>query len=542
MSVVDLNEEREKRATQPSEVLAQAVTKLDRQIAALEEAGDAESILLSTKLLKEKATTVRKMVLAQKQEEKDAYKAAQAAIPASVVDEEVKADIRAWLKANDYYYTHSDATYWLYTPGARAPWSPHARSALVNHDTRLDSRSPYFDLFTEVLQEDGRWFRDHARTFAKVPAHTLNMLRWDFLPPVAPAPGESHAWVFDALLHSLAGGKAENVEHIEKVLVAKYLNPANYTLPTIVISDGGGTGKSLFAEKLLPTIFGHDLVAPNVSMDEMTGQFNGHLQGKAVWFINENRADANDNDAIKRVLGSPTLRSERKGKDATLTDNTALVFVAGNFSLGAIKLSGSETDRRFSILNATAPLKTYVAEIMTATGEPTTEAQAETWMWSTGQHIVSDPDQVAVWLHHLIEKHGAKTHVLALHGQDYQSLLDAQAPTNEQVYRAFFTSWEWTNHGYFKQGTMFAFYTDYAKRQGFKPMSNQRFYAEAESWLKRKMIAFERHATMKWDGSTASVFWNPSVGAMPATVNGNDHRFFAKDPTTHRVTWTVEID
>lgn len=469
MSVVDLNQEREKRAAQPSEVLAQAITKIDSQLDRLAAHDDTESALLSAKLYKEKGTLVRKLVMAQKQEERDAYKAAQASLPASVVDEEVKTDIRTWLKDNDYYYTHSDATYWLYTPGARSPWSPHPRSSLVNHDTRLDSRSPYFDLFTEVLQEDSRWFRDHARTFAKVGPHTLNMLRWDFLPPMAPAEGESHSWMFDALIHSLSGGKPENVEHIEKVLVAKYLNPANYTLPTIVISDGGGTGKSLFAEKLLPTIFGHDLVAPNVSMDEMTGQFNGHLHGKAVWFINENRADGNDNDAIKRVLGSPTLRSERKGKDATLTDNTALVFVAGNFSLGAIKLSGTETDRRFSILNATSPLKAYVAEIM-----GTSEKVAEEWMWSTGQHIIGNADEVAMWLHHLIQKHGQTTHVLALHGQDYEDILEAQAPTNEQVYRYFFASHAWKKEGYFKQGTMFNFYSDYAKRQGFRPMSNQR--------------------------------------------------------------------
>lgn len=537
MSVIDLNQEREARAPQQSEVLAIAIAKVDTQLDRLAAHDDTESTLLMTKLWKEKATLVRKQITAQKQEEREALKAAQASLSASAVDEQIKADIRAWLIDNDYYYTHSDATYWLFTPGARSPWMPCARSSLVNHDVRLDSRSPYFDLFTEVLHEDKRWFRDHARTFAKVGPNTLNMLRWDFLPPVAPAPGESHSWVFDALIHSLSGGKPENVEHIERVLVAKYLNPANYTLPTIVISDGGGTGKSLFAEKVLPTIFGSDLVAPNVSMDEMTGQFNGHLQGKAVWFINENRADGNDNDAIKRVLGSPTLRSERKGKDATLTDNTALVFVAGNFSLGAIKLTGTETDRRFSILNATSPLKAYVADIM-----GTSEKAAEEWMWATGQHIVSDPSEVAVWLHSLIEKHGAITHVLALHGQDYADLVEAQAPTNEQVYRAFFQSWEWANHGYFKQGTMFSFYCDYAKRMGFRAMSNQRFYAEAEGWLKRKGITFERITTIKWNGSTASVFWNPAVGAAPKTVNGNDDRFFAKDPVSGKTSWIVEID
>lgn len=542
MSVIDLATEREARAPLQSEVLQISINTLDAQIAKLIGNDDAESALTLSKLLKEKSTNLNKLVLAQKREEREAFKAAQAAIPTAAVDEELKADIRTFLKEADYFYTHSDATYWLYTPGARSPWTSHSRSTLVNHDPRLDSRSPFMDLFTEVLKEDNRWFRDHATTFAKVPAHTLNKLRWNFLKPTPAPEGESHSWVFDTLIYSLAGGKTENMEHIEKVLVAKYLNPANYSLPTIVISDGGGTGKSLFAEKLLPVIFGKDLVAPNVSMDEMTGQFNSHLHGKAVWFINENRADGNDTDAIKRVLGSATLRTERKGKDATQTDNIALVFVAGNFSLGAIKLTGTEVDRRFSILNATRPLKSYVAEVNTAIGNPMSEAEAAEWMWNEGQHIISDPTEVAKWLHHLIEKHKGATTVLALHGEDYRHLLDAQASTNEQVYRAFFTSDAWIKDGYFKQAMMFRFYGDYMKRNGNRmAMSNQRFYAEAEAWLERKGIPYERVPVIRYDGSTASIFWNPTHGHRPGSVPSNDRQFGAMDDKKN-ITWIVDID
>lgn len=552
MSVIDLNAEREARAPLQSEIHAATIATLDRQIALLVQNDDPESALLLAKLSNQKASVVRKLIQAQQAEAKAAAKAAQQSIPDHVLDDEVKSQIRAWLKDNDYYYTHTDATYWLYTPGNRQPWSAHSRSSMVNHDPRLESRSPYFDCFTEVLQEDGRWFRDHATTFAKVPSHTLNKLRWSFLQPI----NEEHHWVFDALMHSLAGGKTENIEHLEKILAAKWSHPENYLLPTIVISDEGGTGKSLFAEKVLPTIFGKDMVAPNVSMEEITGQFNSHLQGKAVWFVNENRADQNDQDAIKRVLGSPTLRSERKGKDATLTDNTALMFVAGNFTLGAIKLSGTEVDRRFSILKNSNPLKVYTSEILTILqGEPVSQAEAHTWMETTGQHILCDPAEVAKWLNSILTKHGRISSVLALHGEDYQSMLDGQISTHDQVFRAFFNSEAWTiKQGYFKSKTMFDFYLDYAKRSGFRPMSNQRFYAECEAYAKRKGIAYERVAKpVKWDVgykdfngvtgiTTASIWFNPNIKKIkPSVFLSNDDEFFSKDEH-NRVTWKVEID
>lgn len=539
-NVVNIEEERQKRLS-VSQTLQEGIDALDAQITKLQADQNADNLAAMAKLYAQKAALAAKLERALVKEEREAKKAAAQAAMDELDMEELKdatkAEIRAWLKDNDYYYTHSDASYWLYTPNARQPWSPHSRSSMVNHDPRLDHKSPYFALFTEVLQEDGRWFRDHAMTFAKVGPETLNMLRWNFLKPKA---GDHH-WVFDALMTSIGGGKQENIDHIEQVIVAKLTDPSNYTLPTIVMSDDGGTGKSLLAEKLLPVIFGKDLVASNVSMDEITGQFNGHLQGKAVWFVNENRADKNDHDGIKRVLGSATLRSERKGKDAKLADNTALMFVAGNFSLGAIKLSGTEVDRRFSILKTEKPLKFYTSQVLGCS-----EEDAHKWMWDEGQHILSDPDQVAMWLNNLIERHGPVRHVIALHGADYRDMLEAQMDTNQQVYKAFFTSDAWKLEGYFKQGTMFAFYRDYCKANGIRTMSNQRFYLEAEAWLRRKKIDYERLNVVKWGNSTAAIFWNPQspagITGRPTKFDGNDGEFFSKDPTTDRITWKVEID
>lgn len=536
-TIVNLQEEKDLRLL-PSASLKRAIAALNANICVAQDQSPADLPKLYRELADLSAKHERAVKSEERQAAKDAKMSALAEYDEADLVEGIKADIREWLKKNDYSYTHSDATYWLYTPGNREPWSAHARSTLVNHDPRLEGKSQYFKFFTEVLQDDGRWFRDHARTFAKVDGHTLNMLRWNFLQP---REGEHH-WVFDALMASLGGGKQENIEHIERVLISKWFNPSNYTLPTIVMNDPGGTGKSLFSEKLLPVIFGTALVAPNVSMDEVTGQFNGHLQGKAVWFINENRADKNDHDAVKRVLGSPTLRSERKGKDAKMADNTALVWVAGNFSGGAIKLSGSEVDRRFSIFSSTNPLWTYTGEVL-GLGEEAAKA----WMWDTGQHIISDKDEVARWIAHLLAKHGELKQVAPLHGQDYQEMLEAQMSVNNQVYRLFFTSEAFTKPvGYFKQGTMFSFYVDYCKRHGIRVMSNMRFYSEAAAWLAQHTTAYERLGPVKWveaDGklTTASIFYNPGV-IVPSRFKDNDPLFFSKDSISGKVTWLVGID
>jgi hypothetical protein len=537
MAVIDLTAEREVREI-GSEVadLTDALNLVIQQLDGIGDSSDSAMLAKRERLLSKKAGFIKRLKAAQIAErnaDNEARLSADrddrmGAIPQ--LREATKAEIRTWLKKNDYYYTHADATYWLYSPRSEDPWSPHARSTLVNHDPRLDSRSTYFDLFTEVLQEDKRWFRNNARTFAKVGSETLNMLRWNFLQPQE---GEPH-WVFDMLLTSLAGGKRENIEHIEQVLVAKWNDPSNYTLPTIVIADDGGTGKSLFAEKFLPVLFGEDLVAPNVAMDEITGQFNGHLMGKAVWFINENRADKNDHDGIKRILGSKTIRSERKGKDAMKAANTALVFVVGNFTLGAIKLSGTEVDRRFSILKNSKPLFTYTREVLSMTDE-----EAKMWMWNEGQKVISDPTEVAKWLNHILNKHGKLTSVLGLHGDDYKEMLEGQADTATQVFRMFFQSEAWVRDGYFKQGTMFNYYADYCRKHTIRSMSNQRFYSEAEAWLKRNEIPFERKVSA-WGDSTASLFIRIDPLQVSTSTN-NDYIFFTKD-ANERTLWKVEID
>jgi hypothetical protein len=552
-NVYDLQEERELRAS-PLDSLLTARVLLDAQIADMGDPADlpANKRDKMATLMSKKAGLDKRITAEQKAITKEANDEARrqfiSGLDKDELEEEAMGEIRRWLKSNDYYYTHSDATYWLYTNNAPDKWTPHSRSSLVNHDPRLDTRNTdYFRLFTRVLHADGRWFRNHARTFAPVGPGTLNMLRWDFLKP---KPG-THNIVFDLLMASLGDGRKENIEHIEKVLVAKLLNPSNYTLPTIVLSDDGGTGKSLFAEKLLPTIFGHDLVAPNVAMDEVTGQFNSHLTGKAIWFINENRPDANDQDGIKRVLGSATIRSERKGKDAKSASNTALVFVAGNFTLGAIKLAGTEVDRRFSILCNRKPLHYYTAEVFGLDAEA-----AKTWMWDTGQHLISDPEEVAKWLNHLIEKHGRVSQVMALHGEDYHNMLKGQADTAQQVYKTFFNSEAWNTDGYFKQNVMFNFYSHYCRKHGVKAMSNQRFYAEALRWAKINGVNVERKMGANWETTeksyigkpaavtttTASLFVNPDTLDLPkGRFASNDALFFDTD-YKDSVQWHVEID
>ena len=165
--------------------------------------------------------------------------------------------------------------------------------------------------------------------------------------------------VFDLLFRSLGGGKPENIEHLEKLIVAKWQHPDNYLLPCVVFADGGGTGKSVLMAKFMPTVFGANNVAANLSMEQVFGKFNKSIAAKVIVFCNEAPEDKQDDKGILRVVHSPTVPIEAKGKDPIDLVNTGLYFIGTNPKSGgyAIRLAYNDVDRRFSIMHGTHPLK-----------------------------------------------------------------------------------------------------------------------------------------------------------------------------------------
>jgi hypothetical protein len=277
---------------------------------------------------------------------------------------------------------------------------------------------------------------------------------------------------------SLGGGKEENIEHLEKLILAKWQHPENYLLPCVVFADGGGTGKSLLLAKLMPTIFGERNVAPNCSMEQAFGKFNASVAGRVVVFANEAPENKDDDKGILRVLHSPTIPIERKNRDVIDSVNTALYLMGTNPKSGgyAIRLAYNDVDRRFSIMHGTQPLKWYVAEAYGLPHDDKDEA-GDIKMKTELQHVLTDPIEVGRWLYCKQKQYGDVAHLSALHGQDYQKQAKDSVEMHTRVCEAIFLD---DDFDYIRSDVLFRLYE--ANKGSFK---NIGFHRMVGVWLEQ---------------------------------------------------------
>jgi hypothetical protein len=62
------------------------------------------------------------------------------------------------------------------------------------------------------------------------------------------------------------------------------------------------------------------------------------------------------------------------------------------------------------------------------------------WMVDEGHAILNDRQQCGFWLDGLYAKHGGKPQPMALHGEDFESLMGAQTSTDDMVIEAVFNN------------------------------------------------------------------------------------------------------
>jgi hypothetical protein len=228
-------------------------------------------------------------------------------------------------------------------------------------------------------------------------------------------------------MESVSGGRdEETIEHLQKLILAKYQHPENIFLPNIFCNDTGSTGKSLLNHRFLMRLFG-GAVALNCSMEHLTGRFNSSIAGKAIIYINETTREKVDQDKLKAFLGSPTFKVEEKYERAVDADNCGMVFSAANGSGGSVSLSGDGSDRRYSIFSAKKSLYEVVCEyFLEKENKIVSLDDAKVWVETVGQYILSDADQVGKWLVVMILKYGDIVTLDAIKGRAYNTLLERQ--------------------------------------------------------------------------------------------------------------------
>ena len=237
---------------------------------------------------------------------------------------------------------------------------------------------------------------------------------------------------FDILLHCVAGGKKENIEHLEQWIAYKYCHPdcvAN--TPNLDIGGNpGGNGKGRYV-KLCETVFTPTCVI-EAAAKEISAGFNANWAQAIVIHYDEPEEDELPNSKIKNATGSESQRIEKKGIDAYMADrNHSFVFTSNNEN-GVVRLSGTRTgeDRRYSVIITNIVMVDYIMETENVDFET---AKNRT---NTIAQLVKDNKEVSKWLAHIIMKHNAtQMSVLPpLHGIDYSNRFEDQKSI---LYRAF---------------------------------------------------------------------------------------------------------
>lgn len=232
--------------------------------------------------------------------------------------------------------------------------------------------------------------------------------------------GDDYDPAFDDLMHSLGGGKAENIAHLETWVPYKFLYPEKLvSTPNINLTGiPGGNGKGLFC-KILSSVF--TLLGVGwIKGKNLTGGFNANMEGKVINVFDDEKKDKFPNDELKQNTGNGNIVVEPKGVDSYTVDATANILVMDN--TGLIKLAGGSSggeDRRWSIITTEIPLLDHLMQKYTLTADQA-KKKAEDMA-----AVFEDRIACGKWLAAMIKKHSVdKLAVLRpLHGEDYQRRL-----------------------------------------------------------------------------------------------------------------------
>jgi len=310
----------------------------------------------------------------------------------------------------DVYYVQAlDKIFEYNRQWSDAPWTFYDCRAFRNEHSALRDTDGWASLMS-WMKGRGRYFQRATYSFSAQPSTVLNFMRTDHW--LQPEDGEPNRW-YDTLLLALGGGTQEGKDHIEQLLVWKYRHPNDFLLPCVNWFDEGGVGKNLFVDGLLGAIFGKEQVC-SVGLDHLTGQFNSIIKGKTVVLMNEAATRKVDMEKFKNMVGQPDVMINEKKIPQYRVDNTPLYFIATNDPM-SIPVDGKKSDRRWSLIHLRRSIYAFVAEELNCG-----EAEAKRLWEDKFADELKEPDNLRVWIAHLLDKWRDIRRPEPLHGADYQ--------------------------------------------------------------------------------------------------------------------------
>jgi len=153
----------------------------------------------------------------------------------------------------------------------------------------------------------------------------------------------------DHLREAVCGGSEETYKWVEQWFADIVQRPADPIGTALVLRGPQGAGKSLVGE-IMGRVLGSRLYTKVSRPDELTGQFNGHLQNRLLIQVEEAfwAGDRSAESPLKHMITTPMIRIERKYMDPIDTPNFGRLLITSNHSWVVPAGFG---DRRFAVLD-----------------------------------------------------------------------------------------------------------------------------------------------------------------------------------------------
>ena len=266
---------------------------------------------------------------------------------------------------------------------------------------------------------------------------TINSEKW-IKPKITNTP--SHP-LFDILLTSLSGGDHRIQEHLERCILQKIYFPGDYRVPTICWKDPGGTGKTLFVDTLLRTIFGGSVHTGSAEWIFST-KANHAIMGKVIVLADDSTITEKRYDNVKRMLHNRVIEIRKQRGNPEYVQNVGWFFISSNLRTPAIPVDGGSADRRFSIIElgydvlVSQDIIYYIIKGIGKEGGCADKKSAKTYL-DDHFNIFMNRNQIAIWLGELVMRRGIPEKEGALDGFQEQSYID-QVMLNRDAYTKTF--------------------------------------------------------------------------------------------------------
>ena len=376
------------------------------------------------------------------------------------------------VKLNDYMYLGNDPE----NPAWRE-WI-NASQAAINMKYMLSSTTERA-WFKEALHELDKVKDVVVNTFEPTGRTVLNMMiRSGWLTPIKGDVPE----VFNVLFNSLSGGRQEVIDHLEKVIVWKYLHPEDVKIPCVSISGKAGVGKNELFDLVFATLVGSEQ-ARVVDSSSIFGTFNGIQLGTWALLIDEAIPEKSNQETLKRLIGNKTMSINTKYGMQGVFANTPMRWIGGNGNNGNFMLSAEGDDRRFSPITVTKDLMYWVSKSQNLELDEQYKTLDDKhpcliW-WKTESHKLKDPIFVAHWLDYILTKWKDQKFCPSALRVDYEELVESQK--NETVEVA---EWVFNDRGFehIEKVALYELYLIFAKNNTRKK-SAKTFHADIRNWL-----------------------------------------------------------